>query len=424
LGAVNFRTISNATTDTDRFLVSDGGIIKYRTGAEVLSDIGGASASSISGTTNYIPKFTSSSAIGNSVIYESSGSIGIGTTNPSEKFSLYGGDAIFTQYTGTGNGSSFKIINSTTTTDGTTLQSSYFGSGGFGPLKFEVGGSEQMRLTSTGLGIGTSSPAVKLDVNGYGRFSIGIVGSSGLSMYGDASSATGLLLSTSGNLGLGVTPSAWKSGWTALQNSYGSFVSDGARLAIGYNWFLNSSSSDRYITTDYATLYQQILGQHVWYNAPSGTAGNAISFTQAMTLDASGNLGIGTTSPASLFHVSGGNITLWNSSDAIIQSVKLGALATRITTTSSALTFGVDGSDGSTERMRITSGGDVGIGTTTPGTKLEVNGAIKTAAPSGGTAKPFKIGAAATVTPTSQNRTIEIEIDGTTYYLTAKTTND
>jgi len=49
---------------------------------------------------------------------------------------------------------------------------------------------------------------------------------------------------------------------------------------------------------------------------------------------------------------------------------------------------------------------------------------IKTAAPSGGTAKPFKIGAAATVTPTSQNRTIEIEIDGVTYYLTAKTTND
>ena len=49
---------------------------------------------------------------------------------------------------------------------------------------------------------------------------------------------------------------------------------------------------------------------------------------------------------------------------------------------------------------------------------------IKTSAPSGGTAKPFKIGAAATVTPTSQNRTIEIEIDGVTYYLTAKTTND
>lgn len=51
-------------------------------------------------------------------------------------------------------------------------------------------------------------------------------------------------------------------------------------------------------------------------------------------------------------------------------------------------------------------------------------GTIKTAAPSGGTASAFKIGAVATVTPTAQNRTIEIEINGTTFYLTAKTTND
>jgi len=71
------------------------------------------------------------------------------------------------------------------------------------------------------------------------------------------------------------------------------------------------------------------------------------------------------------------------------------------------------------------------IGTSTDaGYQLDVNGtarvhgAITTGAPTGGTAKPFKIGAVATVTPTSPNRTIEIEIDGTTYYLTAKTTND
>jgi hypothetical protein len=51
-------------------------------------------------------------------------------------------------------------------------------------------------------------------------------------------------------------------------------------------------------------------------------------------------------------------------------------------------------------------------------------GTIKTASPSGGTAQPFKIGNVASVTPTSPNRTIEIEINGTTYYLTAKTTND
>lgn len=68
--------------------------------------------------------------------------------------------------------------------------------------------------------------------------------------------------------------------------------------------------------------------------------------------------------------------------------------------------------------------GNVGIATTTPSEKLHVAGNILTAAPSGGTAKPFKIGEAATVSPTSPNRTIRVEIDGTVYYIHAKTTND
>lgn len=41
-----------------------------------------AKASTLSGTTNYIPKFTSTSAIGNSVIYDNGTSVGIGTTSP------------------------------------------------------------------------------------------------------------------------------------------------------------------------------------------------------------------------------------------------------------------------------------------------------------------------------------------------------
>ena len=51
-------------------------------------------------------------------------------------------------------------------------------------------------------------------------------------------------------------------------------------------------------------------------------------------------------------------------------------------------------------------------------------GSIKTVAPTGGTAKPWELGEAATVSPTSPNRTIRVEIDGTVYYLHAKTTND
>jgi hypothetical protein len=48
-------------------------------------------------------------------------------------------------------------------------------------------------------------------------------------------------------------------------------------------------------------------GAHAWFTAASGTAGNAISFTQAMTLDASGNLLVGTTSATAgaVFKVTG-----------------------------------------------------------------------------------------------------------------------
>jgi len=52
------------------------------------------------------------------------------------------------------------------------------------------------------------------------------------------------------------------------------------------------------------------------------------------------------------------------------------------------------------------------------------SGYISTGAPTGGTSKPWKLGEAATVSPTSPNRTIRVEIDGVVYYLHAKTTND
>jgi hypothetical protein len=49
---------------------------------------------------------------------------------------------------------------------------------------------------------------------------------------------------------------------------------------------------------------------------------------------------------------------------------------------------------------------------------------LKTDAPAGGTAATWKLGTVASVSPTSQNRTIEVDIGGTIYYISAKTTND
>ena len=193
-------------------------------------------------------------------------------------------------------------------------------------LKFYSSGSEQMRLTSTGLGIGTSSPSEKLHVqkaagayvltesttatnSGYrlkntqrdwyllndsnGRFAL----------YDDTAAATRLQVDSSGNLGLGVTPSAWttfKAFEFGTANGHSLFGSGGVggETHLGTNVYYNAGY--KYANNDYATDYKQTNGVHSWFTAPSGTAGNAISFTQALTLSAVGNLLLGGTSdPAS-----------------------------------------------------------------------------------------------------------------------------
>jgi hypothetical protein len=106
-----------------------------------------------------------------------------------------------------------------------------------------------------------------------------------------------LINDASGNLGLGVTPSAWNNTTKALQINGGSIYAGNTFTFVGSN-AVYTNSGDQYINTGFATVYGQLSGEHRWYNAPSGTAGNAISFTQAMTLNASGQLGIGTTSPS------------------------------------------------------------------------------------------------------------------------------
>ena len=101
-------------------------------------------------------------------------------------------------------------------------------------------------------------------------------------------------IDTSQNMGLGVTPSAWGGTSKALQFSTGAFEARSASFSSNTNAYFNSGWL--YVGTGRATLYNQTDGQHVWYNSASGTAGNAITFTQAMTLDASGNLLVGATS--------------------------------------------------------------------------------------------------------------------------------
>ena len=124
-------------------------------------------------------------------------------------------------------------------------------------------------------------------------------------------------IDSSQNVGIGVTPSAWGSGYVAAQVGSASIFSQAGGSGgyfIGNGYF--NGSAYIYKNTAAATRYEMVSGQHTWSYAASGTAGNAITFTQAMTLDSTG-LGIGTTSPAFKLDVTGtgsitGELTLGN----------------------------------------------------------------------------------------------------------------
>ena len=101
---------------------------------------------------------------------------------------------------------------------------------------------------------------------------------------------------SAGNLGLGVTPSAWSTGKAIQVGTLQAAIwGAGDQIDISGNAYYNAGWKAA-ATKAGASLYEQALGVHSWSVSGAVTAGNAITFTQAMTLDASGNLLLKTTS--------------------------------------------------------------------------------------------------------------------------------
>jgi len=101
------------------------------------------------------------------------------------------------------------------------------------------------------------------------------------------------------NFGLGVTPSAW-SAYKAFQMQAGSLISFSTNDWRMVQNVVRTGATLDYLNNGQAHMYLQdgSGGGHAWFNAPSGTAGNAITFTQAMTLSSAGELFLGATSAA------------------------------------------------------------------------------------------------------------------------------
>ena len=158
-------------------------------------------------------------------------------------------------------------------------------------------------VSGSNVGIGTSFPGQLLHVNSgsvntTARFestdsivSIELKDNTGSAYL----NSTGGNLYTGGNFGIGVVPvSSWDT-FTALQIEGSSLGALGDNNTILGSNIYHDNNAFKYIGTAAATVYQQRLGEHRWSGAASGTAGNTANMTQHMTLDSSGNVGIGRT---------------------------------------------------------------------------------------------------------------------------------
>jgi len=116
-------------------------------------------------------------------------------------------------------------------------------------------------------------------------------GNSSLTLQTGSGNTTAVTVDTSQNVGIGVTPSAWVSTWSALQVKNGSIAGFSNRMYVNANSYFDGSNN-RYIATDVATRYYQVNGIHAWEAAPSGTAGNAITFTQVLAVEKAKSLAL------------------------------------------------------------------------------------------------------------------------------------
>jgi hypothetical protein len=196
--------------------------------------------------------------------------------------------------------------------NGTHITSNYIRSSGTNSLKLGTANAGQIvELTSTGnvgIGLGSATPPKLLSLNsGHPLFMYNSAEPANTSGYmfevdsqsfnikprnDDASYISGAgtwTLDHTGNMGLGVTPESWQSGYTALQVGGRAFIAghSGSDNYMGQNAYFNSGW--KYIDTAAASYIQQSGGKIQHFVAPSGTA-NSTSITsgKGYTITATG----------------------------------------------------------------------------------------------------------------------------------------
>ena len=321
---------------------------------------------------------------------DSSGNVGIGTASPARTLDVSSGAAgvaITTKGSGTGSYITFQ--------DGTTTNDAKVRVGAVGDnLTLFGGGSERMRIDASGnVGIGTTSPnayanyttltlngatSSALDFEGGGTLMAEVLAtandlilqttnSDGQLIFRSAAGSEAVRIDSSGNLGLNTTaPSSYGGGFVV--DDLGINIVTASSGSPGTNklsWWSDSNgiSQNAYISVvnDGATTN---TGEMVFY-----TKNASATLAERMRIDASGNVGIGTTSPTNSLHVAGsgtaaliegtggaGFVGIRDSDDGTIGYIGVDG---------GKLLFQTSGSSYST-KLAIDTTGNVGIGTTSP----------------------------------------------------------
>jgi hypothetical protein len=351
--------------------VTDGSIQLSTSGSGVY--FGSSSAAQIigvSGASSYLALGTVGSE---RLRITSAGNVGIGTTSPSQALEVVGNIKL-------GDGGQRNIIGALNNSLGIYASPNANNEGII--FSTDNGTTAEMFIQDGGnVGIGTTSPAYKLDIAGDAQIQSAFflrfanewgIQQSGTNLnFAEIGSADGrLYLKAGGNVGIGTTSPA-----ASLHiGATGGVIFGATAGAVGTAQITTSSA-----TSPVSTRFAFGTDGSGWqYRIAKNTAGTIVDL---ITVADSGNVGIGTTSPAQKLDVAGTvrtTGTLGSSSGSYsidhqgVNTWKIGITATNTST------FHIGNDTGGAfvnKILNITSAGNVGIGTTSPSHKLQVVGA-------------------------------------------------
>jgi hypothetical protein len=322
------------------------------------------------------------------LIVKDGGNVGIGTSSPSFQY----GSGLEIEK---GGYATLKLQNTAVTEGFYLLQdgggNAYVWNYENDPVIFGTNATERMRIDSSGnVGIGTSSPGAPLEVVGRAYATSVLIRNSG----GTPSLGTGpeLYSPASGTLAI-ATATAERMRIDSSGNVGIGTSSPDAKLHVQSSVFsplTNERTTSGYVSLDLYNSFDDTLQRISDVNGSLVFQQGKTSPTERMRIDSSGNVGVGTSSPEAILHVEGtsggGAMQIGRDTGASqYQYINFGGNTAGDPAWQlgrSPSTGGVGGAnnfyfydlDNSATRLVITTSGNVGIGTSSPSAKLEVNG--------------------------------------------------